>query len=130
MWPNMVITITTCFIGRRNSNIHLKKKKKAKQEQVETNPRGHTLTRSPQLFSLREDLCGSGSVLKVIVSAYVCVKERVPFIESINTRLTFYRTIYLAEYTMNYIWINIGIYWYHVCYQSYPHFGYIILLDI
>lgn len=53
-----------------------KEKKKAKQEHAETNQRGHTLTRSPQLFSLREDLCGSGSLLKVIVSAYVCVCER------------------------------------------------------
>jgi len=65
MQPYMVITIKKIqtFI----------KKKKAKQEHAETNQRGHTLTRSPQLFSLREDLCGSGSLLKVIVSAYVCV---------------------------------------------------------
>jgi len=42
------------------------------------------------------------------------VKERVPFIESINTRLTFYQAIYLeSESTMDCIWMNyvLAQYW-------------------
>lgn len=115
----MVITINTWYAlldGEIQTFIYKKKrKKKAKQEHAETNQRGHThpLTTAvlPQGRFVWFRLTAQGNCVCVCV----CVKERVPFIESINTRLTFYRAIYLAEYTMNNIY-GWNIYWYHIGY--------------
>lgn len=63
-----------------------KKTSRDKPERSHTHPLS---TACQKLFSLREDLCGSGSLLKVIVSAYVHVKEKLP-LKSINSQLTIY----------------------------------------